>query len=84
MNHAKLVRTASGLAYATGHHWDHLLGVHLLRDHPLVVLLLLGAPEMQTKPEIANADRASKIILPFICLRFNTTFVLSNLYFKYR
>ena len=26
MNHAKLVQTSSGLAYATGHHWDHLIG----------------------------------------------------------
>ena len=56
MNHAKLVQTSSGLAYATGHHWDHLLGVHLLRDHPLLVLLLLGAPESQPMLGIANAD----------------------------
>ena len=57
MYHAKLVRMTSGLAYSTGHNWNHLLGVRLLRDHYLIVRLLLGGPEIQTKRGHANTRR---------------------------
>ena len=57
MNHAKRVRTSSGLSYADSHHRDHVLWVHLLWNHPLLVRLLLGAPEIQTKLGIADASQ---------------------------
>ena len=42
MNHAKLLQTSGGMAYEVGHHWNHILGFHLLRGHHIIVSLLLG------------------------------------------